>query len=495
MKRQSWTSAPADERADEMLIRALAAGEAERLKRPDLLEKAESVICAGKSFVDFSREISALKREEPANILTRSTGKMDDMKMERDRVLQIQGIADRAGMSNLAHEAIESGMSIDEFRAQVLEKMGNQVPIDSTRGADIGMSQKEIERYSFTRLILGLAGERGVDIGLEVEASKAVASKLGRPPRGMYVPDEVLTHKRDLTVGAAAAGGNLVATDLLASSFIELLRGKMVVRRMGATILGQLRGNVAIPGFSDAATAYWVGENVAVTESQPSFRQVTMEPHTLGGLTEMSRRLLLQSNPYVEDLVRSDLSKIIAIEIDRAAINGSGVGAQPLGLLNSAGIGNVTWNAAAPLNSIVELETDVAALNADVGALAYLTCPRVRGLLKRTHTNTTYGETPLWSKGPEIDVGELNGYRAYCSSQCPDHLTSGGTTGTSADNRAVIIFGNWNDLVIGEWSGLDVLVDPYTHSDTGALRIIVFMDVDFCIRHVESFSYADDVIV
>ena len=97
-----------------------------------------------------------------------------------------------------------------------------------------------------------------------------------------------------------------------------------------------------------------------------------------------------------------------------------------------------------------------------------------------------------------MPIGMLNGYDAYVSNQVPDNLTSSGESGSTGEtgaNRCCLIYGNWNDLVIGEWSGLDVLVDPYTGGTAGTLRIIVFQDVDFCIRHVESFSASCDIPV
>lgn len=436
--------------------------------------------------------------------------KMNPAEQERNRILEITAIGEKTGMSDIANQYIESGKSIEEFRKAVLEKMDSKIiPIDSSASVQsglIGMSGQEIRQFSFLKLIRGLVdikeGRRPTEpIDLEIECSRAVEKLKGRAPQGLFIPADVLRVplQRDLLVGTATAGGHLVATELLSSSFIELLRNRMIVRRLGAIILGDLQGFVDIPGQSDGATAFWVGENVNLTESQQVFRQLELEPHTVGGFTDISRRMLIQSSMDIEALVRSDLARTIAQEVDRAALNGSGLGAQPLGLLNTAGIGTANWNAANPLSTVVELETDVAVGNADFGALRYCACAKVRGILKQTFTNATYGEIPMW-KNIKIDkdlvVGELNGYEAMVSNQLPDNLTSSGESGSTSQsgaNRGILVYGNWNDLVIAEWSGIDILVDPYTGGTAGRLRIIVFQDVDFGVRNVESFSYCADI--
>ena len=169
-------------------------------------------------------------------------------------------------------------------------------------------------------------------------------------------------------------------------------------------------------------------------------------------------------------------------------MHGSGSGAEPTGIQNQSGVAVVAidTNGGEPKwQHIVELETEVAQDNADIGTLAYITNAKVRGKLKRTGINETYGDKMVWGDNNT----PLNGYRAFVTNQVKSDLTKG--TGT---NLSAIFFGNWRDLIIGQWGTLDILVDPYTGGTTGTVRVIVFQDVDIAVRHAESFSIVVDAI-
>lgn len=369
--------------------------------------------------------------------------------------------------------------------------------ITSASDAEIGMSTRDAQRYSIVRAIRAmtahLTGSRNAlqEAAFELEASAAVAKRVGREPKGFFVPLEVqrqAIEQRDLVTSTNTAGGYTVATDLLAQSFIELLRNRLVVQAAGATVLSDLQGNVAIPRQTGGATAYWVAENATVTESQQAFDQVTLTPKTVGAFTDYSRRLLAQSSIDVEAFVRSDLATVLALAIDRAALHGTGASNQPLGIASTTGIGSVAGgtNGAAPTFAhIVSLETEVAIDNADLGALAYITNARVRGRLKTTEKAINTAQF-VWSDGPT----PLNGYPAFVSNQVRNDLDKG----TSVGVCSAIFFGNWRDLLIGMWGTLDILVDPYTGSTAGTTRVVAMQDVDIAVRHPESFAAMLDAL-
>jgi HK97 family phage major capsid protein len=267
-----------------------------------------------------------------------------------------------------------------------------------------------------------------------------------------------------------------------------------MVKLLGATVMTDLHGPVAIPRQTAGATTYWLAEAGAPTESDQAFDQVTMTPHTVGAFTDYTRRLLLQSSIDVEAFVRHDLAIRITTGVDLAAINGSGSSNQPRGILNTSGIGSVAGgtNGAVPsLANIVALESAVATANADIGSLAYLTNAKVRGKLKTVDVSTAGAGKFLWGEArDEQGIGELNGYRAGVSNQVPSNLTKG----TSSSVCSAIIFGNWADLMIGMWSGLDVLVDPYSNSTSGTIRVVAFQDVDIAVRQAASFAAMLDAL-
>lgn len=401
------------------------------------------------------------------------------------RVNEIIGIGQQYKCQDLAAEYVRSGKSVEEFKNAVIERMATN-PVTTNQPAEIGLSKTELKGFSIVRAIQALSTGNWKEAGLEMEASRAVAKMLGRDPQGVYIPYDAL--KRDLNVTTATAGGNTVATDLMADNFIDLLRNAMIVNQLGARNLTGLVGNIAIPRQTSGASSYWVAESGAPTESQQAFDQVTLTPKTVGAFTDISRKLLLQSSMDVEAFVRRDLATVLALAIDLAAINGSGSGNEPRGILNTSGIGSVaggTDGAAPNWGHIIELESDVSVANADVGNLGYLTNAKVRGKLKST--SKVSGQNGfIWEAG---DM-PLNGYRAAVSNQVPSNLTKGTSNGVCSG----IIFGNWADLIIGMWGALDLTTDIYTGSTSGTVRVVALQDVDIAVRHAESFAAMKDAL-
>ncbi len=363
---------------------------------------------------------------------------------------------------------------------------------DAPADPDLGLTDKEVSRYSFLRAIRAAVSNDWRDASFEKRVSDDVAKKVGREARSFFVPFDVIAgskEQRDMTVGTPSAGGYLKATDQPAT-IIELLTNKLVLGQAGITMLSGLVGDVALPKQTGGATGYWLAESGGPTESAPSVGQVALTPHTFGAWVDISRKLLKQSSISVENMVRNDIARTIALGIDYAGLHGnSGVDAnQPDGVAATSGIGSVVGgtNGAAPdWDDIVDLETQVGQDNADIGSLAYITNAKVRGKLKKTRVTTTYGDRMIWAGGPQ----PLNDYAAYVTNQVSSTLTKGSSSVASA-----IFFGNWSDLVLGMWGEMDMLIDPYSLSTQGAVRTVAFQDVDFAARHAESFAAMLDAL-
>lgn len=441
---------------------------------------------------------------------------------ERQRVRDIAALGDKFGKRAEATAAIDAGTSYDGFRESVFTALEKSGALKLAEPSEIGLSKKEVQQFRFTNLILAAAFPDDQSVrkiaGFEIECARAAADKrqdVRAERSGAFtIPVDVLSSsidvrsadaeqaaklfiqramadgkfgQRDLVVGTPTAGGNLVATELLASSFIDILVAQMRVMAMGTTMLTDLQGNIAIPRATAGSTGYWVAENSASTESQQAFDQVALTPKTAGAFVDYSRRLLLQSSIAVEAFVRMDIARTIAMMIDLAAIAGTGASNQPRGVLNTSGIGSVAGgtNGLAPTwDHIVDLESAVANANAPTGALGYLTNTKVRGKLKRTQKFSGTNGEEIW-KG-----GELNGVRAEVSNQVPSNLTKG----TSSGVCSAIIYGNWTDLIIGMWGGLDIMVDPYTGATAGTRRVVALQDVDVNVRYPVSFSSMQDAL-
>jgi HK97 family phage major capsid protein len=385
---------------------------------------------------------------------------------------------------------IERGQRLENLE-QAAGRAGERQILTDGR---IGLSRDELRSYSIVRAINAAASQDWRGAQLEREASEATAKRMGRSPQGFWVPQDVLAaEQRDLVVGTPSAGGYLVATDLLAQSFIELLRNRMMVRAAGATVLAGLVGDVAIPKQTGGATAYWVGESGSPTEGAQTLGQVALSPKTVGAWTDISRKLLKQSSIDVEVFVRNDLTSVLGLAMDSAALHGPGTGNAPTGIAATSGIGDVaggTDGLAPTWAHMVALETAVAVDNADLGRLAYMSNAKVRGKLKSTPRTATYGDIMIWE--PTSGNTPVNGYPFHVTNQVSSTLTKGSGTGVGV--CSAIFFGNWADLIIGMWGGLDILVDPYTGGTAGTVRVIALQDVDVAVRHAESFAAMLDAL-
>ncbi len=368
-------------------------------------------------------------------------------------------------------------------RLEMLEKEQRSViPAKTvTKDPNIGLDNRELKEYSLLKAIRAASTNNWKDAGLEREASEEVEKKLGKPARSFYVPNDVLIEKRDLdtTTGAGA-----ITTDLLAGSFIDMLYNRMVIRSLGATILSGLSSDIDIPKKTGKSTSFWVGEGDDLTESEALLGQVALTLKTVGGFTELTRKFMTQSSIGAENFVRMDLANTLALAMDLAATFGTGSDDQPKGIANQTGIGlvpiatdggPVTWG------TVVDLETEVSVANADVGSLAYLTNSKVRGACKKIEKVSGSGRF-VWENNL------LNDYKSEVSNQIPSNLVKG----ASGAVCSAMLFGNWADLLIGLWGGLDILVNPYI-GVSGATRITAFQDCDIQVRHAESFAICKDI--
>lgn len=449
------------------------------------------------------------------------TGK-DAMTVERERVREITAVGRQFGFGDAADQAVEAGQSVDAFRTLVLGKLKDSGKLRAAESPEIGMSDNDVKQFSFARALLAASDPVNAAklAPFEMECSRAAQDRRGDSrdktrEAAITIPLDVLSRgislssgiaasvqrmfaarsgmQRDLNIGAPTAGGNLVATELLGSSFIELLRNAMVLDKLGVTWLRDLNGNIAIPSQTGAATGYWVAEGIDTTESAPTIGQVTMAPKTVGGYTDYTRKLLLQSSLDVEAFIRADLAAIIGLSMQAAALNGAGSGAEPTGLLNTSGIGSVVGGAnglAPTYDHMVDLESAVGNANADVGTLAYLTNSKIRGKLRKTQEFASTNGKAVWTSGPERGIGDVLGYDAVVTNAMPSNLTKG----TSVGVCSAVAYGNWADLLIGMWGGLDVMLDPFTLGLSGGRRVIALQDCDIAIRRVASFAAMKDAL-
>ena len=415
-------------------------------------------------------EIKETKMSEEVNVEAVAA---DAARTAQKEAAQIFELGARHNMSDKAAESVREGRSLAEFRGIVLDQIGDKPLVAD----DIGMSQNEVKRFSLTRAIRALANpsdrKAQEDAAFEFEASRAAAEAYGVTAQGLMIPSDVLRQwaKRDLNTGDDSS---LVPEDFRAGDFIDVLRNQSSVMQAGARMLQGLSGNVAIPKKATSASAGWIAtEGGNSAESEATFAQVTMTPKTVGAFTEVTRQMMMQASPDIEALIRDDLTQSIALAIDLGALAGSGSSGQPTGIKNTSGINAPTDFAAAnpTFAEVVAMETAVAEDNALIGNLAYILPASMYGALKTTEKATNTAQFVV------EPGGTINGYRAIVSNQV-----------TAGD----LYFGNFADLLVGMYGGLDILVDPYTSSASGTVRVRALQSVDVAVRHAVSFAVNND---
>ena len=420
---------------------------------------ADQSVGVGRSNELEEQEIKILKqKEEVRNMEDNKTVDLVQVQNqakndERSRVREISAIGAKHGLGDIATKAIEDGTTADQFRSMVLDTIGQKQTSINSRSGEIGLDEKEIQEYSFSKAMRAAITGDWSKAGFEKEASRAVEKLLGKDSRGFYMPHEVL--KREM----ATTGSNLVGTNHMGSNFIEILRNKLIISKLGGQVLTGLSGNVAIPKQTGSATAYWILEGADTTASDLTIGMLNLSPKTVSGATAYTRQMLLQSNPSIENLVMTDLAANIALAIDRAAISGTGLSGQPTGILNTNGINAVDCTTAkGGLNwaNVVSFETKVAAGNADVNNMHYIAGAAVTGLLKTTEKSTGSAKYLL-------EDNEVNGY---------------GFTRTNQVGANTMLFGDFSQIITALW-GLMPAGSPLVTAKMGTvmMMLVVWMDM------------------
>ena len=209
-----------------------------------------------------------------------------------------------------------------------------------------------------------------------------------------------------------------------------------------------------------------------------------MTPHRNSVNVVVTKDLLRQTSYDVEADLISKITDAHAVLLEKAAINGSGSNNQPTGILNTEGIGSVeigTNGGAITFGKVVDLETAVNSQNANRGRMGYLTNAKVWGKLKQTQKANGIGMIM------ELN-GTLNGYKADYTNLVPSNLVKGSSQACSA-----LIFGNFQDLYIGQWGGLDIVVDPYSSKKTGEIEICLNAWNDVLVAQPKSFAAIKDI--
>lgn len=394
---------------------------------------------------------------------------------------RIAEAGEQYGHVDLANEFIRNGETFERFNKALMDKLHEKRNDSASQSTafDLDLEEKDLRRYSLIQAIRGAASGKWKKAGLERAVSDAIAQRAGKDPEGVYISYEALGYglqrqmqgqkmQRLQSAGADGLGAELVGTELHSEMFIEVLRTKAVVGGLGARMMSGLVGELDIPKMTGTAAFYWVDEDGAPQDSDISTGIVAMRPKTIAAAVPITRRLMIQSTPDIEALVRDDILTGLGLGVDNALLAGSGIGAEPLGIRNTTGIGAVDITAGATWAKIVELETDVAEAEASATTSAYLMRPTMRGKLKTTEKAANTAQF-IWADN------NVNGYKAEVTTQMQPNE---------------ILFGDFSQSMVGLWGALDIVPDRSTKAASGGLVMRLFQDADVALRHATAFSLA-----
>ena len=358
----------------------------------------------------------------------------------------------------------------DEQRAAFMQEVERR-----QAGEPVGdKAAGELEnRVSLLRVLQ--AGMEGRALtGAEAEYHRETERRTGRKAQGVFVPASMFERRANTTTSAA----DLVPTMHRADQYITPFRDALLARQLGVRVLTGLSGNLSIPKHGDGLTAGWVAEGGAVPEGNMTFDSVTMTPKHVGGFTEMSRQLIQQSSPDIEQLVRDDLAYLVARHIDAALIEGGGTN-EPKGVLSTVGI--------------------------QTASLAVLTWPNVLAMLQKLDlVNATAANIVASTKVKAQLAGTLKevGIAGYLMeggrmADLPVHFTKQLAEKAGTPSTGRLIAGDWSQVMLGVWSELDILVNPFAEAPykRGGVLVRAMATCDVAVRHPEAFVVADDLAI
>ena len=434
----------------------------------------------------------------PAGVATIDVNQIAER--ERQRIIEIDAMCRQHNIATDVRDGmIKNGATIEQARGTVLDQLQTRTAepaVSAGRGFAPDLSEREKASYSMIRAINAVINKDWKNAGFEREVSNEISKRMSKTTEGFFMPTNIpFAERAQYAADAPATGGVMVATNLLSGNFIDILRKKARLMQLGATVLSGLVGNVAIPRQKGSSSVFWIGEKGTLTESEATFELVTLAMRTAGTYSAITRNMLMQSTPDVEMLARADLIASLALGIDLAGLSGPG-GDAPLGIANQAGVQTVIGGANGALLTIdhlIDMETAIATKDADVDGMAYLANAQTVGRLKKIVSQT--GQY-LWTNAPfgqrSGTPGEINGYPVARSNQARSNLTKGTSSGLCSE----AFFGNWADVLIGEWGSVEIMPNPYdpTMYKQGGVLLRILQSVDVAIRHPESFCTMSDAL-
>lgn len=254
---------------------------------------------------------------------------------------------------------------------------------------------------------------------------------------------QIPTSELRSTITVASEGEDTVATDLY--DILEPLRAKNVLVQAGAKFLTGLVGDVQVPVMA-GGNVTWEGETSNASDAGTSFSSVKLSPKRLTAYVDISKQFLAQDSKSAENLIRQDLVNAINSKLESTILgNASGSTTQPAGLFYGQTVNKIT-----AFSGVTDLEADIEDANV-IGECKYIMSNKAKAAFRNM---------PKSSKSTELvmEGGQIDGTEVLNTSHVPGQA---------------IAYGDWSNLAIGQWGGIDLTVDPYTKAAAGQVRLVI----------------------
>jgi HK97 family phage major capsid protein len=487
---------------------------------------ADGTIGVARSYADLTKQITPFDSTHSVEIQeTKIMPEVDTIKaredaivQERNRIAELTKIADglikdhstrnNGEMTNrirsLTNEAVISGLSIGDYQIRVLKEV---LGAKEAKPVMLKDCTDKPEEYSLRRAIqtallnrtdnkhsVGLPDGRELEVHQEmVRKAKEAGDTLEKSGGGFFVPYDTnmpvrsngaLRITRDSQATIFAQGGAFVPS-VLQLPIIEILRNQEVLSRLGVRQMAGLQGNIFIPRQESTATAYSVSEIGLLTSSQQLLSQIAMSPHRVGSTQLYSRQFVMQSAPDAEAFIRDDHMQVLALKHDALGLFGQGAQDEPLGVMNTPGIGSIVFGATPTYKQLVSMRTLIRAANV-LGNLALVSTPETEGSLSTvaealTGATTIGGaQNAIWKPGlgsDQIEGRVLNNVPAIASKQMPNNQ---------------VLLGVFDQMIKAMWGGMEVIVDIYTKAKNAEVEITFNTWLDYAVRHPQAFVLSAD---
>jgi HK97 family phage major capsid protein len=321
------------------------------------------------------------------------------------------------------------------------------------------ITRKMENKFRLTKAIEARANGRSIDEYAEIlEAGKKEMIRSGQSYTGEIVLP--MEYRSDILAGTQYQGQEIVTEDKF--SLLGPLRDRLILAQAGANIISGLVGDVSIPVYAGTSAA-WKGEVVAAADGAGAFSEVTLSPKRLTAYIDVSKQFLAQDSISADQLLMSDMVSAVADKLQETILSATSGTTQPTGILFDASdvSGTSQWA------KLVNMEKTLREAKV-FGPYSFLSSPSAIAVLK-----TTSGAT---SSTPILVGSDIMGYRYdFAYSIASNH----------------IILANWSDLIIGQWGGFDLIVDPYSVAKEGKVRLVINTYWDAKFRRSASYCVAD----